>query len=71
MALQFLEEKKASTCHQMIATLSSKADALRALDRNFECEIGFLNDSVESMAQANIRKSALSCFPTEDKKISL
>ncbi len=71
MAQLFLKEKKATTFHQMIATINSKADALRALDRSFECEIAFLNDFVESMAQVRIRKSALLCFPTKDKKCSL
>ena len=61
MAQRFLAEKMATALHQMLTIINSKADGLRALDRSFECEIGFLNEAVERMSQAHIRKLALAC----------
>lgn len=70
-ALQFLDEKGATTLHQMIAVINSKAEALRALDRTFECEIGFLNFGAEPMLKTRVYELVLKCLPSEGKAMTI
>lgn len=64
---QILTEKGAVTLHQMIGVTNSKADALRAIDRSFECEISMLNSNVEDMVKSSLQTKLLDCLPSRSR----
>lgn len=59
------------TLAEMISTINLRAKGLMQLERAFDLELSFLNDSAEALLRAKVNHMILECLPSSDEHRTL